>query len=137
MSDPHDQDTSPSDLMQSHRAIVRELNLDAQRAYSYGGVFAMGAAGAVLLGAWLAGQLFTVLPWVASPMTFFVSLFFARGWIKRRVAGLRDKATSYCRANEIELDALLTHYIETGDYPFLSSLRDGVRSESLAEPLES
>lgn len=111
------------DALEAHRAIARELNARVANAYGLGGAFALLAAGGVLAAGWLAGQLWTALPWVASAMSFLVALFFARGAIRRAELRHRARLERYCEANDLAIDALLDYYDARGDYPFFAALR--------------
>lgn len=107
--------------LEAHRAIARELHLSAQRAYTFGGGSALLAVGALLLLAIWMGQATTPLPYVASVMVFFVTLFFARRAIHAHLDRLVARLQGYCQSNDIEFDALI-RYFAARDYTMLEAL---------------
>lgn len=107
--------------LDAHRAIARELHLSAQRAYTLGGGSALMAVGALLLVAIWLGQATSPLPYVASVMVFFVTLFFARRTIHAHLDRLVARLHGYCQSNDIEFGALI-RYFAARDYTMLEAL---------------
>ncbi len=110
---------------EAHRAAAREFNERAQKPYSLGGLFALLAGAAPILGAWSVGQLVGALPYVMAVLMFLASLFFVRLWVRHTARRLRPELKGYCEANDLDARAFVAHYEESGDYQFLASLIKG------------
>lgn len=110
-------------LFEAHRAYIRELNLQAQRAYTFGGLASLLAASVFPLAAAMLGseQLLTPLPWLAAISAGLVTLYFARRAILRRIDTLKARLMLYCIQNEFDdMQALILYFADHG-YPFMSA----------------
>ena len=104
--------------LESHRAFVRRIHEQLQRVYAYGGLCALCAPALVWVGAWVAGALWTALPWVSSVMVALLALYGVRRAGQRATAQATARVLAYCQVNGLDASRLRAHYAEDRTYRF-------------------
>lgn len=128
-------DTDPED----HRAIVREIHRELAWIHGIGGTIVLLVLAGLLIGAWLAGWIGSLLPWIGVVIVTLIGLIVVRMVVYRRADRLYDRLESYCQANDIDMQRLRDHYRDEELYLFFNRLFElKARRERLArgEPID-
>jgi hypothetical protein len=111
-----------TEALESHRALVREVNRKIGAIYGYGGAVAFGTAGASVgvLG-WWQGY-FSFLPWIAAIVVFLMAMLILRAVLARVADTEYDRLASYCEANDVSVERMREHYGGHTAFPYFEAL---------------
>jgi uncharacterized membrane protein len=114
--------TTPEEEMEQHRPLIREVDRSLGTTYGYGGGAVLLAVAAVLLGGWWTVGLVSGITWLSAITVALIGLFVVRSIVRRRARRLYDRVQAYCRANDIDVERLRSHYRGEDFYDFFEAL---------------